>query len=566
MDNSKLHTPNFTPNKGVLFLSKNNSKSRSKKTSAREVSGSGSTKLIGGLGMCELFTNIFVTSMFVIFPFFWTNKLFNIRKDRLHYFVATTLVLLFFIAATYICGIDKKYRAKGIFKLSSADIGMLAFLVVCALSALFSAYGMEAVTGESSRNSGLLLMGVYVLCFMLISRYYKWTSLPYDLFIIAGCIVALIAVLNEFYVDPLGVYTNMKESQQDTFISTIGNKNLLSCFLCVVLPVAVVFLVNAKDAALTVFYSIASGITFMGLLVASSDSGYFGIAVFFALLLIYACGTARRMFRYCLSLFSIAVSCKVLRLISYIFQDNMKEIDTIPEELIFNNKVYILIAFAAVVTVAMYLLSRKFGDTHSPKGVRIAAIVLVSLCALAVIVPFVYFSLIDTETDLGSLEKYLRLNDKWGTHRGYAWIRGVKLWLTNGVKNFLIGCGPDTFGQIMKEYYYDDMIERHGSVFDSAHNEYLNYLVTTGLFGLAAYLTAIISVIVRGLKRFKDNVPMQVALFVIITYCAQAMFNLAQPITTPYLFVFLGIAEALIRRAELPQDKQTVKVKEKSEK
>ncbi len=543
-------------------MSKNKVKSKKSQTTKRTrtsaVAGSGSSKLIGGLTMCELFTNIFLVSMFVIFPFFWTNKLFNIRKDRLHYFVATTLILLFFILATYICGIDKKYKTKSIFKLSSADIGMLAFLVICALSAIFSEYGMEAVTGASSRNSGLLLMGVYVLCFFIMSRYYKWKSLPYDLFIIAGCIVALLAVLNEFSVDPLGIYTNMKEEQKSTFISTIGNRNLLSCFLCVVMPVAVVFLVNAKDTALRVFYSIASGIIFMGFLIASSDSGYFGIAVFYAVLLIYACGNANRMYGLCLSLFSAAVSCKVLRLISYIFEDNTKEIDAISEILIFDNKVYALIILAAAVTLVMYFLARRFGDAHSPKGVRIAAIAVVCLGALAVIVPFVYFSLIDTETDLGSLEKYLRLNDKWGTHRGYAWIRSVILWCTNGVKNFLIGCGPDTFGQIMKEYYYDDMIERHGSVFDSAHNEYLNYLVTVGILGLAAYLTAIISVIVRALRRFKNNVPMQLVLFVIITYCAQAMFNLAQPITTPYLFVVLGVAEALIRCTPLPKKSKAV--------
>lgn len=522
------------------------------------------------MGMCGKFTLLFVISMFTLFPIFMTDKLFKVRTDRLYYFMISTFALLFFILATYICGIDKNTVRRKIYSLTFPDICMLAFLAVCALSSLFSEYGMESVTGESGRNSGLILMAVYVLCYFLITRFFECKSFIFDIFIVTASLISLLAVLNEFYVDPFGIFTLIKEEQQDMFITTIGNKNMFSAFVCITLPVAVVMLIKAKDWATTVFYSIACGIGFMGLIVADSDSGYFGIGAFMLLMLIYACGSADRMFRYSLSIFSMLLSCKILRLISLIFNDKMKELDTIPMTLVFSNQTYFLIASAAIVTIFFFLLSRKFGDTHTPKFVRIIAICLVVVCMLAVLLPFLYFSFIDTATELGGLEKYLRLNDKWGTHRGYAWIRSIILFKNNGIKNSLIGCGPDTFGQIMNDNYHDDMVARHHSVFDSAHNEYLNYLVTIGLLGLIAYVGAIASILYRCVKainkKAKDTHSLLIIVFVIISYCSQALFNLATPIITPYIFLFLAMGEAIVRRNEFqntPAQKENIKNKKK---
>ncbi|MEE3450052.1 MAG: O-antigen ligase family protein [Acutalibacteraceae bacterium] len=505
--------------------------------------------------MHEKFAALYVISMFTLFPVFMTDMLFNVRKDRLHYFIATTLALLFFLIATYICGIDKTKCPKKLFKMSIEDWGMIGFLVVCTLSAIMSEYGFEAVDGSKGRDSGLITISVYVLCYFLVSRYYKHKDLVFNIFIVTASIVCLIAVLHEFYSDPFKIVEQIKKEQQNTFITTIGNKNMFSCFVCVALPVIAGLLVESKEVSSTVFYSIALGINFMGLLVADSDSGYFGLAAFMSILFIYACGNADRMFKYLLSIFVITFSCKVLRFISYLYDDVYKPLDTIPKTLIFNNKVYLIISVFAVLTVTFYFLKRKFSDTHSPKWVQIAASVFVGLCAATILGLFVYFSAIDKTSDLGKLTKYLRLDDKWGTHRGYAWIRSVILFKSNGLKNMLIGSGPDTFGQIMKAAYREDMLKRHGSVFDSAHNEYLHYLVTTGALGLISYLTVLISLAVKGIKNFKNSIAALIMTLVIISYCAQATFNLSTPIITPFLFLFLGLLESVVRRQQFSEEK-----------
>ena len=96
------------------------------------------------LTMHEKIADLFVISMFTVFPIYMTNKLFNVRTDRLHYFIVTTFVLLFFLLATYLCGIDKEYWPKNLFKMSVSDWAFISFVVVCLISACLSEYGEEA--------------------------------------------------------------------------------------------------------------------------------------------------------------------------------------------------------------------------------------------------------------------------------------------------------------------------------------------------------------------------------------------------------------------------------------
>lgn len=86
----------------------------------------------------------------------------------------------------------------------------------------------------------------------------------------------------------------------------------------------------------------------------------------------------------------------------------------------------------------------------------------------------------------GGLAQYLTINDDWGTHRWYIWRIGMESYGKFPFKQKIFGAGPDTYGAVVMENHYDEMVMRYGEFFDSAHNEYLQYLVTVGLAGLVA--------------------------------------------------------------------------------
>lgn len=76
-----------------------------------------------------------------------------------------------------------------------------------------------------------------------------------------------------------------------------------------------------------------------------------------------------------------------------------------------------------------------------------------------------------------------------GAIRKIVWTGATRIW-TSSLKNFLIGTGPETFAMA---YYQYRPIEHNATsewelLYNKAHNEFLNYLTTTGLLGLLSYL------------------------------------------------------------------------------
>ena len=139
----------------------------------------------------------------------------------------------------------------------------------------------------------------------------------------------------------------------------------------------------------------------------------------------------------------------------------------------------------------------------------------------------------------------LVFNDNWGTHRGHNW----RIAFTNFTQNFswfqrLFGYGPDTYLVVSERTFYEEMVTRYNEVYDSAHNEYINYLICEGLIGLIAYLGIFISGLKLGAKYIKNNIYVTAAIMAVITYLVQAIVNIAIPITTPVFFALLYMCVA----------------------
>jgi O-antigen ligase len=76
---------------------------------------------------------------------------------------------------------------------------------------------------------------------------------------------------------------------------------------------------------------------------------------------------------------------------------------------------------------------------------------------------------------------------------------------------------------------------------DSAHNEYLQYLLTLGLVGLGAYLGLLGTLFLRAWRRGGGTALNRAFLLGGVSYAAQAFVNIAQPASTPLFFGVLGM-------------------------
>ncbi len=126
--------------------------------------------------------------------------------------------------------------------------------------------------------------------------------------------------------------------------------------------------------------------------------------------------------------------------------------------------------------------------------------------------------------------------DNYGTNRMFIWKRTIP----KIKENLLIGVGIDCF-----RYAFKPLLIYKGKIVSKAHNEYLQYLITEGIFCLIFYLLLLIVCIYNNFKRIKKeenytSIDYSV-LFCVIGYITQAFFNISVIRVAPLFYIILGL-------------------------
>lgn len=140
--------------------------------------------------------------------------------------------------------------------------------------------------------------------------------------------------------------------------------------------------------------------------------------------------------------------------------------------------------------------------------------ILLALIGLAII--FVVLALLLKNTSLVQDSRYLRritdfsLRSYTVQTRFWAWQAGIKGWGENP-KTIMLGWGPENFNIPFSKYFNPKFFQGPGSetLFDRAHNMFVEILVTMGLLGLVTYLTIFlvsIKVLWRKINENKDQI------------------------------------------------------------
>lgn len=477
----------------------------------------------------------YLTLMFGVFPVFCTDGFFNIRHDRYYFFAALSLLLLLFWVVSILGG-DRK---NAIGKLTVPDWAMLGFLAVCTLSTVFSVDPEKALWGTAGRNNGLFLMAIYVGVYFAVSRYGRPGPVAFGALGIVSAFVSLVTVLNFFSLDPLKMLGELTTADRKVFFSTIGNKNLLSGYLCITLPVLTLLFVEDRRKWLRILSLTCLVPGFAALMAADSDSGILGLGVFTAVYLVWYARHPGKLKRFFLALTVMLLSARVLQLMFLFPALESKSMSSLIRLFVFDGVGIVLLLVLGCITAFLYLLDQKKPGLVLPRAVPLALVALYGTCLLTAAAAMIYFTL-KPEIPLRGIWRLLRLEDSWGTNRGFMWRRTMDIFRDFSLWRKLFGSGPDTY-YYMFQPYFSELTKFWTSSTNAAHNEYLNYLITVGILGTAAYCTAFVGSVLRGFRNAKHN-PMA-ALFcaAVICYGAQALVSIAQPITTPLFVLFLAL-------------------------
>ena len=468
------------------------------------------------------------------------RRYFSLPVQKWTFFVFSMILVTLFVIIIWGRRFTCKPRLTPQDKFDITDWAIIAFALVTLISTLFSPFRevmniWVGLDGQAGRYDGAITQLSYVGIFFIISRWYKPREKDFMWFAIAAIVISLIGIFQFFGMDFFRLWPNhIPEHRVINFFyihirTTLGNTNTVSVYVTLtVLFFGFLFIRNPSKYR--PLWLIASALSFWMWDIANADSGTIGIAAAMLLCIPFI-------------IQNMKILGRTLILVSSwlgIFSIQMLFFEVIAIE---TRTASTILPFAGVfvLLLAIGLLLTKYGKELDPDAppkwklgvVLIAAFIIMGLTGVEILGrPDAYGY--GTGVIYEAREVlHGNIRDEFGTNRIHIW----RYALSTFSQFPLIGSGPDTFPLrfpaeaqwVFTEFY------------DTAHNEYIQYLIAQGILGLLAYLLFAVSLIVKSIRKaFSDPIIMAV-LAAFAGYLAQAFFNISHPIASQILWVFAGI-------------------------
>ncbi len=523
-------------------------------------------------------TGVYVFIILTIFPLYTHNKYFDILSARYVFFKWSsiiTCILLALLGILYIV-LDLQnqassptalrrffdsFKPKNIRKhFIITDVFFLIMIISMIVSTAFSNFKEESYFGNAGRYQGLECWIVYFLNYIAVTRTFKFKRFYLDFAILAGVFASIWGILDFFWLDPFGFFIGVSEGQKAMFASSVGNLNTYTNYTIMIFALSSTLFVVEKNKIRMVLYIIASVISCCGTIFGFADNAVLGFFGFFVFLPFFILKNRRSLLRYLILinvlLLSLFIFSLALKLPHNGYQGSFF-IDVVSKPVLAYSFIPFMV-LVVIVGIIMTKLKPNYGDTvisglKPLDSVLPKKIIYIYSAVLILGAAFVVYILLDMNIFKQHVDLWNQLpsshqlvfDDYWGTHRGHNW----RIAFTNFTENFsifqrLFGYGPDTYLIVSERTFYEEMVEKFGEVYDSAHNEYINYLICEGIIGLVSYLGIFISGIRYGIKNMKHNIYILAPISAVVAYMVQAVVNIAIPITTPVFFTLLYISVA----------------------
>lgn len=482
------------------------------------------------LRTAALLTTVYLCAMFLGHPLIFTRFYFNITETKQAYFLIASGVYLLLLLFARIALPPDFGVARSRSKLHPAVALLFAFFAVSLIGSLISPYRGEAFFGENNRYQGLFTLFCYACVVFALSRQDIDLRWPERAFLLGACIVSLLGVLNHFSVDPFGFYNNLRASDRGRFLSTIGNADFYASYIGMAFAVSFGAFLRAAGRRKQLLATLALALTSFGVLVAGSDSAALGQIAVFALmpLLLFSDATALRRMPLGWSIFFLSA------LVFGLLSDAFHSVTYLSSFFIVLSRPVISLLLSAIALAFWFALLFTKPDRLS-RAKRPYALLLVGIVLLGAIA-LVLLNTVLRGLPLGSLERYLHFSESWGTDRGKIWTFVLRVYERLPLTQKLFGAssGGLFHADAVKPLFSD-------AALDTAHNEYLQYLVTNGALGLGCYLAALVLALRAGFRRSGSEPVYRGLTLAVVAYAVQASVNIAQPMTTPILFVLIGV-------------------------
>ena len=427
-------------------------------------------------------------------------------------------------------------------KFSSLDITMLLYGGVVVISACCSPYPDTAWFGYQDWHMGaitqLLFVGIY---FMIANSRFK-NDIIVRIWQISFLAVVLLGVLHRLGLDPLLLMKGVEplDWEYSHMISTIGNINWL-CGYCSVamVPVVTGYLYEKKNVNELLLLA-ACSLTLLLLLIQGSDMGI--LLVVLCLLLSMLRGIKDMMILF-KTLILAGATCILLRLYGRIVMALGESAwlslpaDGLPIAFYTWNGWLLVGSFLLIICALFRVYAGKFCQNKKGAYIGGAAFAFVSILVLGGF-GILFFRTIASGVSVSDLISQLLAR---GNERVPLWRLSLESFLEGDWRQKLVGAGPDCFAEYVYSEFTGSVIPDTAghwanAVFANAHNEWLNHLVNLGIMGTMSYFAIFVS---AGFRYRKDPN----AVMALVLYFSVSLVGFQQCLSTPFLFLILGMCE-----------------------
>lgn len=494
----------------------------------------------------ERLTKTYIILMLLVFPLFTGFKGYtNITDAKLAFYISATGLWLVGLAVSVFAG----GRKPGVFPAEGRLL--LAYLLVCCVSALVSPYGPGVTLPGAGRFDGLLGILLSAGIFFGVSRFARPSRVYAYALELSMTLCCLPALLQFLGFNPLGLYPSdynyhdMGTRYSGEFLGTIGNANLFSAFLCLCMGLLAFLFVRGK---------IKGGHLLPALVLAgfclfecTVSAGKLALIVCLLIGAPAAVADGRSLGRLLAALGGLSLALGL----SLAFSGEPAE----GRQAALSFELSGRAAAALAAAFAMWLAAPFAGRlTLGKRTLRLwlsgLSLALASAGLLAVY---------NTHANSGTVYELSRamrgeLDGSFGSSRLLIWRDCLALI----PERPLLGGGPGTLA-LRLDIDFTRFVPETGktlrSTVENAHNLYLGILADCGLLALLPYLSAMGLTFFKALRRPEENDWGAALALGLLAYWVQDFFGLGLFLVSPVMWILWGLASASVKTAsqQLPR-------------
>ena len=501
------------------------------------------------LSLEAIWTTIYCVNLFILFPLFLRNGYLDIMEAKTLFFFVTTI--LYILGTGIIFFVKKIQTGENIFlsenRIDFINIWSIILFIIVLLGVLFNKLSLVVLWAGKGKLFGSIFLILCMIGTFCISRTFQMNQGILWGALLGSVFTGIFVIGSRFGLDILNLYEMIVKNQRSAFLGTLGQINVVSSFFCIFIPFWLGCYLYSKERTSKILFGVALFLVLTAGLCSNSDSIFSGIAGVYLFYLFFAFVDIKSLSAYfqCGGLLFLSMSS--VGFLTYLAKQKLHftvKWDILQQKLFGNVLLWLIIA---IILAVCSVVLKKAGKNYTLAKLR----TIFSGILAVLIVAGIGFVIMSNGrlNGVAVVQKYLVFDDSWGSNRGYVWKRTIDLFGHLPLWKKLIGCGMGMFPSFF-EVFHTDSMKQLGYYFVDAHNEGLQFLVTTGIVGLVSYFGIIITTLIKNLsfvKKGKQESELSVIVpAILFVWLIQGLVNSPNVFITPYLFLFLGIGQNIV--------------------